>query len=115
MSVLASVVSEGSPGSSCWMLGIAMPLLEAPSLAALDRVLGRLLGGLLESLDGADFLCLPLAEFCAVESSASSPDASRDDGCWSSATEDFFITVGKVELRFRFPDPEDDGEDISTW
>lgn len=91
-----------------------MSLLEAPSLVAADRVLGRLLGGLLESLDGAGFLCLPLAEFCAVESSASSPDASRDDGCWSSATEDFFMPVGRVELRFRFPDPEDDGEDMLT-
>ena len=83
-------------------------------MVAVDRVLGRLLGGLLESLDGAGFLCFPLATSCAVESSASSPDASRDDGCWSSATEDFFIPVDSVELRFRFPDPEDDGEDMVT-
>ena len=42
------------------------------------------------------------------EAAASSPDASREDG-WRRS---MGIEVGMVEFRFRFPEPEDDGDDI---
>ena len=59
ISVLASVVSEGSPGSSFWMLGITEPLALALSPAAEERVRGRFGGGLFTS-KVLDFLCLEL-------------------------------------------------------
>ena len=114
MSVLASVVSEGSPGSSLLMLGTTSPLPVACSVAATERVLGRFMGGLIESWDGVAFLCLLLVGIWAAESSASSPEASREDGCWRSAVEDFLIALWSVVFRFRFPEPEDDGDDMMT-
>ena len=113
ISILASVVSEGSPGSSCCMLDIGMPLLGPFSAAVLDRVLGRFAGGFVESIDAVVFLCLLFGDGCAPDSSPpSSPEASREEGCWSSAIDDFFIAVGRFALRFRFAEPEDEGEDI---
>lgn len=57
-----------------------MPLFVAASVVVLDRVLGLLVGGVVVSTDGIDFLCLLLVTSWTVESSASSPEASRDDG-----------------------------------
>ena len=114
MSELASVVSDGSPGSSLLILGIGMPLFKLVSATALDRVRGRLAGGFVESIDIVDFLCLLLVGVCVeVSSPASSPEASRDEGCCSSTVEDFFIPVARFAVRFRFPEPDDEGEDIS--
>lgn len=88
MSVLASVVSDGSPGSSLLILGIldAAWALVCSAEVTLDRVRGRLAGGTIdESVDAIPFLCLPMVAAVGVkgaaESSASSPEASRDDGC----------------------------------
>ena len=113
MSELASVVSDGSPGSSLFILGIGVPLLELLSAIALDRVLGRLAGGLVESMDIVDFLCLAIVGACVeVSSAASSPEASRDEGCCRSTVEDFFIPEARFAVRFRFPEPDDEGEDM---
>ena len=72
ISILASVVSDGSPGS---------PFAAAFSPAVLARVRGRFTGVLVdESTEAEDFLCLMILLTCAAESPASSPDASRDDG-----------------------------------
>ncbi len=52
-----------------------------------------------------------------AEPAASSPEASRDDGCKRSVVDDAGIAVvGSVDLRFRLavPDPVDDGEDITA-
>ena len=79
--MLASVVSDGSPGSSFWMLGTAKSWLDAFSAAvAVERVRGRFEGGFVDSTDVETFLCLAPDDACAAESSASSPDASRDEG-----------------------------------
>ena len=111
MSVLASVVSDGSPGSSFWMLGTGAPLIVGFSLTAADRVRARFEGGLAESTDVAVvFLCLEL-EVGAVDSSASSPDASREEGCRRSTVEDFILLAPEIAL-LRFVDPVDEGEDI---
>ena len=106
ISVLASVVSDGSPGSSLLML--AIPLPTQLSLVALDRVRGRLAGGLEESIEAEDFLCLVVVLERVAESSASSPEASREEGCSKS----FGTEVGAA-LRFRLPVSEEDGEDIA--
>ena len=79
--------------------------------AALDLVRGRLLGGWDASVAAAAFRCLLLVTAWEVESPASSPEASREEGWRRSAVEDCAIEVGNV--RFRLPDPEDDGEDIA--
>lgn len=42
-----------------------------------------------------DFLCLELEVTGTAESSASSSEASRDDGCRRSAVEDFLMLVGR--------------------
>ncbi len=90
------------------------PLLVVLSVA-FDLVLGRLLGALVESFGAADFLFLtPLVTACEAESAASSPEASRDDGCRRSAVEDCLIECWRFEVRFRFDEPEDDGDDI-VW
>lgn len=111
MSVLASVVSDGSPGSSLSILG---PMIspDKGSAAALERVLGRFAGGLADSIDSEAFLCLRLVVNCAVESSASSPEASRDEGWRRSTVDGCSATPGNTEFLFRLPEPEDDGEDI---
>ena len=50
---------------------------------------------------------------CGAESAASSPEASREDGWSRSAVEDCLIEGWKVEVRFLFPEPEEDGDDIA--
>lgn len=92
------------------ILGIA-PLLFGPS-AALDLVLGRLLDALVESADAADFFCFILVTTWEAESAASSPEASRDDGWRGFAVEDGLIELCRVEVRFLFPDPDDEGDDM---
>lgn len=75
---------------------LAGSLLLFNSVVTVDRVRGLLLGGLLvESREIVDFLCLELIKAAAGESFASSPEASRDDGCSRSAVEDFKILLGK--------------------
>lgn len=69
---MISVPSSASGGD--------IPLFVAVAVVVLDRVLGLLVGGVVVSSDGIDFLCLLLVTSCTVESSASSPEASRDDG-----------------------------------
>lgn len=69
---------------------------------------------MIESLAAADFLCFtPLVTACEAESAASSPEASRDDGCRRSAVDDCLIELERFEVRFRFDEPEDDGDDIA--
>lgn len=99
------VVPSSSPSSPA-------PLIVAVSAVALDLVLGRLLGGFAESVNAVVFLCLLLVLIWEAESAASSPEASREDGCRRSAVADFLIEVWNDEVRFRFPDPDEDGEDI---
>lgn len=113
MSSLSSVVSEGSPGSALAIVGVALPLLEAASALALERVRGRFGGGFVESTEVADFLCLLVdTDTGTAESSASSPEASRDDGWRRSAVDDFLIAVGSVLVRFLLVEPVDEGDDI---
>ena len=80
--------------------------------AALDFVLGRLLDTLVESADAADFLCFMLVTAWEAESAASSPEASRDDGWRRSAVADCLVELCRVEVRFLFPEPEDEGDDM---
>jgi hypothetical protein len=50
-----------------------------------------------------------------ADSSPSSPDASREEGCKRSVVEDLGIFVWKCEeLRLRFPTLDEDGEDIAS-
>lgn len=100
--------SEPSPSSS-----ITVPLLAKFSgAAALDLVRGRFAGGLPASACAADFLCLLLVTSCEAESAASSPEASREEGWRRSAVEDCLIEDG-AGLRFRLPEPDDEGEDMT--
>ena len=91
-----------------------MPLLAALS-AADELFLGRLLDGLVESIDVKSFLCLLLVASGTAEPAASSPEASRDDGCSKSAVDDLVMLDGRVEVRFRLaiPEPEEDGDDMA--
>ena len=97
--------------SSSWEL----PSSRRPSStfgpsAALDLVRGRLLGW----PDASAFFCFTiLATLCAVESAASSPDASRDDGCCRSAGTSCLFAFSTVLALFRLLEPEDEGDDIS--
>ena len=95
--------------SALLILGIA-PLVVGPS-AALDLVLGRLLDALVESAATADFLCFMLVAAGDAESAASSPEASRDDG-WRSAVEDCSVEPCRIDVRFLFPEPDEEGEDM---
>ena len=99
-----------SSASALLILGIA-PLLVRPS-AALDLVLGRLLDALVRSADAAYFFCFMLVTAWEAESAASSPEASRDDGWRRSVVEDCLVELGRVEIRFLFPEPDDEGDDI---
>lgn len=85
--------------------------MAAPS-AGLDLVLGRLLDALVESTVAADFLCFILVRAWEAESAASSPEASRDDGWRRSAVEDCLVEHCRVEVRFLFPEPDDEGDDM---
>jgi hypothetical protein len=102
--VLASVVSEGSPGSRMF----SEPL---DSLSCVDDR-NLLAGGLPESRR-PPFLWVKLPDSGAVDS-PSSPDASRDDACNCSRAEGLVVDEGRVPVRFRFPEPEpaEDGDDI---
>ena len=113
MSVLASVVSDGSPGSSLLMLVPDTPSFETLSASIVDRVLGRLAGGFIPSTIAVDFFGLKFVLLGAAESPASSPEASREEGWSRSAVEDWAIDFERVDARFRFPEPEDDGEDMT--
>ena len=106
----SSIVFSLSSASTLLILGIA-PLLVGQS-AAVDLVLGRLLDALVESADAADFLCFMLVTAWEAESSASSPEASRDDGWRSSAVADCLMELCRVEVRFLFPEAEDEGDDM---
>ena len=106
----SSAVFSLFSGSALLMLGLA-PLLVGPS-AALDLVLGRLLDALVESADAVDFLCFMLVTAWEAESAASSPEASRDDGWRRSAVEDWLVVLCRREVRFLFPEPDDEGDDI---
>lgn len=103
ISVLASVVSEGSPGSCKF----------SESFDTLSCVDARNLleGGSLEST-WLPFFWPNLPDSGAVDS-PSSPDASREEACNCSSVEGLAVDEGRVVL-FRFPEPEprDDGEDI---
>lgn len=59
---------------------LSSPLVMEASAVAFDLVLGRLLGGLVESKDAFAFLCLLLVMVWGAESAASSPEASREEG-----------------------------------
>lgn len=86
------------------------------SATAPDRVRARFEGGtlLVASMDEALFLCLVDGPASAAESSPSSADASRDDGCSRSVVDDFGMFSGRMceELRLRFPALEGDDEDM---
>ena len=90
-------------------------MLVAVSAVAVDRVLGLFVGGFAESTAGADFLCLRVVTAWAVESSASSPEASRDDGWSRSAVDNCVLACARFVVRFRFDDPADEGEDIVVF
>ena len=106
----SSIVSSLSSVSALLMVGIA-PLVVATS-AAFDLVLGRLFDALVESADAADFFCFILATAWDAESAASSPEASRDDGWRRSAVEDCLVELCRVEVRFLFAEPDDEGDDM---
>lgn len=112
ISALASVVSDGSPGSSKFMAG-GSPLLlwvAASAAAAFDRVRGRLAGGLFESIELVALRCLVLL---AGEVATSSPEASREDGWRRSVVEDLSCCVGRSLVRLRLAElPAEEGEDM---
>ena len=87
ISALASVVSDGSPGSSLLIDGAAvgMPLCAVlVKVVSPVRVLARFTDGAPEeavSAKAEDFLFFPADVSPTVDSSPSSPDASREDGC----------------------------------
>ena len=94
ISALASVVSDGSPGSSPFV--IFSPFADRSRLEA---------GLSVELLLGA---------FAERDSSTedSSPDASREMEWSCSIAGVFLVEEGKVEVRFLLP--AEDGEDIMT-
>jgi hypothetical protein len=104
ISVLPSVVSDGSPGS-CTLaspLGLFSFVEERSRFAA---------GGL--PVSKTLFFLLPRWLLSGAVDSPSSPEASRDEGCsWSMVG--ILVEDGRVEVRFRFPplEPVDDGDDI---
>ena len=109
----SSIVFSLSSGSALLILGIA-PLVVGPS-AALDLVLGRFLDVLVESAIASYFFCFILFTSWDAESAASSPEASRDDGWRRSAVEDCSVELCRVEARFLFPEPDDDGDDMVIY
>lgn len=108
MSLLATVVSEGSPGSS-FAAPLAVGTLPSP------EDLRTRFGGGTEPAASIEDCFLGLFDGAAglVDSSASSPDASRDDGCRRSVVDDLGMSSGRAweGLRLRFPAIED-GDDI---
>lgn len=80
----------------------------------LDLVLGRLYGRFVESDGAVIFLCLLCSTDCGAGSAASSPEASREDGWSKSAVEECWVNDGwSTVVRFLFPEPDEDGEDIA--
>lgn len=49
-------------------------------MVTIDLVLGRLLGGFAASTEVVAFLCLLVVILNGIESAASSPEASREEG-----------------------------------
>jgi len=105
ISVLPSVVSDGSPGS--WTLSDPFVIFSC----VLDR---NLFAGGLESIE-FPFLWPTPVDSGAVDS-PSSPEASRDEGCNKSIVDDLFAD-GIVAVLFRFPtlEPADEGEDMVSF
>ena len=122
MSMLASVVSDGSPGSILLMEDSSFPfwLPLTPSAEGMVRVRGRLDGGTpVES--APDFFDFPPDEaaparaeaVAAADSSPSSPEASREDGWSCSAVDSLDAAASGAadvfdELRFRLFAGEED-------
>lgn len=116
MSLLATVVSEGSPGSSLWTGPSPLVTVEASP----ELLRARFDDGALSLVCFFDLLGVALAG--PVESSPSSPDASREDG-WSSVVLDW--GTGRWEaLRLRLPggdegdivmemEDDEDGKEVS--
>jgi hypothetical protein len=96
--MLASVVSDGSPGSSLLIdrPTVAFPFrLVSESAVKKDRVRARFEGGIFDaSTADRGFLCLPDEVAGAADSSPSSPEASREEGCKRSVVDD----VGMVTV-----------------
>lgn len=117
MSLLATVVSDGSPGSSLLTADGASgrsPLDVGTRVSLTDALRARLGGGTVPEVTSRDdcFLCLLGSGMTEpVDSSPSSPDASREEGCRSSAGEGMATLAGRCwePLRLRF---EDGGEDM---
>lgn len=117
--MLASVVSDGSPGSSLLIaaaeagMPLCVPVLMVESPV---RVRARFTAGaLVDAASGKaeNFFCVPSEVSATVESSPSSPDASREDGCMKSAVDDFGGLAARwVELRLRLLRLLEDAEDI---
>jgi len=107
MSMLASVVSDGSPGSSLAIEGPSatpLPVVAWLSVMTPERVRARFVGGTLLAAS-IDFLCLPGNTSGTADSSPSSPEASRDEGCNWSAVEGLGSWSARREelLRLRLP------------
>lgn len=90
-------------------------LFVAVSAVVLDRVLDLFVGGSVVLTDETDFLCLLLVTSWTVESSASSPEASRDDGWSKSAVDNCLLIWATCVVRFLFEDPADEGEDMLVF
>src|SRR4051812_24979969 len=86
---------------------MAAPLVSTG--LAPDRVRARLLGGTLRSFE-REGACLRVRVLIEGESASSSPEASLEEGCCSSTAED--LSRSEAEVRFRFADPVDEGEDM---
>lgn len=57
--------------------------------------------------------CLRVRVLTEGESASSSPEASREEGCCSSTAED--LSRSEADVRFRFAEPVDDGEDMMRF
>ena len=111
MSLLATVVSEGSPGSS-FAAPLAVGTLPSP-----EDLRTRFGGGTVPAVS-IELCFLDLFDGTAgpVDSSASSPDASRDDGWRRSVVDDLGMSSGRPweGLRLRFPAWEDGDDMLDT-
>jgi len=105
ISVLPSVVSDGSPGS--WILLDPFVIFSC----VLDR---NLFAGGFESIE-LPFLWPAPVDSGAVDS-PSSPEASREEGCNKSIVDDLFVD-GIVAVLFRFPtlEPAEEGDDMVSF
>jgi hypothetical protein len=89
------------------MSGTRAPFASTVSVVDLRALL---LGGTLSSVEilGA---CLRVRGLREGDSASSSPEASREDGCWRSVADDF--NRSDAVVRFRLADPFEDGEDMA--